>query len=152
MDLTRKTGLRLLRAAHSVEGTTDVYALHMPIHFQGCEVITTRAMSRVRDPTMRRFAESHLWRFASRQHAPNGAFVHEKHGYCENSQPALLQVFAAYDHPASRVAIMRSLPWVVETQNGNGSWGEEPVCDAATFAVLGALDRAQDWLPSGFRV
>ena len=150
MDLTRKTGMRLLRAAHAVEGAVDVYPLNMPIHFQGCEVITTRAASRVGDEKMRQFAEAHLWRFASRQHAPDGAFVHEKHGYCENSQPALLQVFAGFDHPASKVAIMRSLPWIAAAQNEDGSWGEEPVEDAATFAVLSALDRVRDYLPAGF--
>ena len=112
-------------------------------------LISTRAMSRVHDETMRRFAQAHLWRFASRQHAPDGAFAPEKHGYCENSQPALLQVFAAYDHPASKVAIMRSLPWMVTAQNEDGSWGEEPVTDAATWAVLGALDRVRDLLPAG---
>jgi hypothetical protein len=148
MDLTKKTGLRLLRAAHAVEGDVDVYPLSMPIHFQGCEVITTRAMSQVRNPAMRQFAEAHLWRFASRQHAPDGAFVHEKHGYCENSQPALLQVFAGFDHPASKVAIMRSLPWIVESQNEDGSWGEDSIKDATTFAVLSALERIHDHLPS----
>ena len=149
MDLTRKTGTRLRRVARAVEGEMEVYPLGMPIHFQGCEVISTRAMSRVHDETMRRFAQAHLWRFASRQHAPDGAFAPEKHGYCENSQPALLQVFAAYDHPASKVAIMRSLPWMVTAQNEDGSWGEEPVTDAATWAVLGALDRVRDLLPAG---
>ena len=150
MDLTRKTGMRLLRAARVVEGDVDVYPLNMPIHFQGCEVITTRAMSRVGDEKMRQFAEAHLWRFASCQHAPDGTFAHEKHGYCENSQPALLQVFAGYDHPASKVAIMRSLPWIATAQNEDGSWGEEPVEDAAAYAVLSALDRVRDYLPSGF--
>ena len=149
MDLIRKTGTRLLRAARAAEGELDLYPLSMPIHFQGCEVITTRAMGRVRDEKMRTFAEAHLWRFASRQHAPDGAFAHEKHGYCENSQPALLQVFAGYDHPASKVAIMRSLPWIVGAQNEDGSWGEEPIKDAATCAVLGALILTRDHLPSG---
>lgn len=125
----------------------DVYPLHMPIHFQGCEVITTRAMSKVRDPEMRRFAEAHLWRYASRQHAPDGAFAREKHGYCENSQSALLQVFALFDHPASKVAIMRSLPWIVESQNEDGSWGEDPIKDATTVAVLSALRLVRDELP-----
>ncbi|MBT4501097.1 MAG: hypothetical protein HOC74_25430 [Gemmatimonadetes bacterium] len=150
MDLTKKTGLRLLRAAHAVEGANDIYPLNMPIHFQGCEVITTRAMSQVLNPKMRQFAEAHLWRYASRQHAPDGAFAHEKHGYCENSQPALLQVFADFDHPASKVAIIRSLPWIVDAQNEDGSWGEDPIKDATTFAVLSALERIRDHLPSGF--
>jgi len=149
MDLTKKTGTRLLRVARAVEGEADVYPLGMPIHFQGCEVITTRAMRLVEDEKMRKFTEAHLWRFASRQHAPDGAFTREKHGYCENYQPALLQVFAGYDHPASKVAAMRSLPWIVEAQNEDGSWGEEHNKDAATFAVLSALALVGDYLPSG---
>ena len=149
MDLTRKTGTRLLRVDRVSEGEMEAYPLSLPIHLQGCEVISTRAMSRVQNETMRRFAQAHLWRFASRQHAPDGSFAHEKHGYCENSQPALLQVFAGYDHPASKVAIMRSLPWMVEAQNEDGSWGEEPVGDAATWAVLSALDLVRDHLPPG---
>jgi hypothetical protein len=130
--------LQLPRVARTVTPDGDEYPLRMPDHIQGCEFITTRAMSRVRDPEMRRFAEAHLWRFASRQRAPSGEFAKEKHG-SGFPQEGILEAVARYDHPASKVIVWRALPWIVEAQNEDGSWGQEPYRDGATLAVLSAL-------------
>ena len=131
--------LQLIRVACTVTPDGDEYPLQMPDHIQGCEFVTTRAMSHVRDLKMRRFAEAHLWRFASRQHAPSGEFAKERHG-SGFPQEGILEAVARYDHPASRVIVWRSLPWIVEAQNEDGSWGQEPYKDASTLAVLRALD------------
>jgi hypothetical protein len=148
MDLTVKVGPEMPRVAHRAEQGADTFSMEMPTHIQGCEMITTRAMSRVTNAKVRRFAQAHLWRFASRQHASNGQFAKEKYGG-GFPQAGLLQVFARYDHPASKVVIMRSLPWIVDAQNEDGSWGEEPYKDAATHAVLQALVSVGDCLPPG---
>jgi hypothetical protein len=142
MDVTAKA-----RVVHRREDGVDVYFLAMADHIQGCEAITTRAMSQVKDTRMRRFAEAHLWRFASRQRA-DGTFPPERYG-SGFTREGLLQLFARYDHPVSKVVIVRSLPWIVEIQNADGSWGEGPRKDAATLAVLTALRVASAYLPHG---
>ena len=139
---------RVLRMAHIPRGDVDEYPLSMPIHIQGCEAITTRAMSRVRNEKVRRFAEAHLYRFASQQHAQDGEFERERYG-SGVGQAGLLQVFASYDHPVSKVVVMRSIPWIIDAQNEDGSWGEGSDKDASTLAVLSALVSVREHLPSG---
>jgi hypothetical protein len=146
-DLSQPT-FQYPRVARAATARGDEYLLQMQTHTQGCEFITTRAMSHVEDARMRRFAEAHLWRFASRQHAPNGAFAEESYG-TGFDQTGILEAFARYDHPASRVVIMRAVPWIVEAQNEDGSWGEEPNKDVSSLAVLRALDRVKAYLPPG---
>ena len=124
----------------------DQYLLEMPEHIQGCEAITTRAMSHVRDAKMRRFAEAHLWRFAGKQRGPKGEFAPESYG-SGFSQAGFLYLFSCYDHPASKVVVMRALPWIVEAQNGDGSWGEEGNVDASTLAIVTALLGLGDLVP-----
>jgi len=65
-------------------------------------------------------------------------------------QAGLLQVFARFDHPASRVAIMRSIPWIIEPQDPDGSWGEEGHKDKETLGVIEALLRVRDLLQARF--
>jgi len=135
-DLTHRG--HMLRIAHNSLGDVDEYPLRMQPHIQGCEVATTRAMSRVRNEKMRRFAEAHLWRFAGRQHSGDGRFAVEKYG-TGHSQAGFLSIFAAYDHPASKLVMMRAIPWIINDQNEDGSWGEESNRDGSTLAVISAL-------------
>jgi hypothetical protein len=95
---------------------------------------------------MRRFAEAHLWRFASRQHAPDGAFASESYG-TGFDQIGILEAVSRYDHPASKVMVLRALPWIVAAQNEDGSWGEAPTQDVSTLAVLRALSTICGYLP-----
>ena len=141
-----QVGANMPRISHNCEKSMDTFSLRMPTHIQGCEAITTRAMSRVRNEKMRRFAEAHLWRFAGKQHSSNGEFAKEKYG-TGFPQSGILQLFASYDHPVSKVVIMRSIPWIIDSQNEDGSWGEESSKDASTFAVLSALVSLGDDLP-----
>lgn len=59
----------------------------------------------------------------------------------------MLQVFSGYDHPASRIAILLSIPWIVKSQNRDGSWGVGERRDATTAAVVTALMRVCEELP-----
>ena len=153
MDLTLKSGMRLYRASHRHEGEQDVYPLGMPDHLQLCEVMTVRAMSQVRDTAMRRYSDAHLWRFAGCQHGPNGEFEgRDVQRFFNEGQAMMLGIFAGYDHPASKVAIMRSIPWVVATQNVDGSWGKGLYSDAATLCVVRALKSLGGFLPEGMRI
>lgn len=119
----------------------------MDEHIQGCEFITARALSRVRDRRMRRFAEAHLWRFASRQQAPDGVFPVERYG-TGFDQAGILEAMSRYDHPASKVTVMRAIPWIVEAQNEDGSWGEGSTRDVTTLAIVNALLSVRDCLPA----
>ena len=87
---------------------------------------------------------------AARQHAANGSFPAESYG-SGLSQVGFLELFARYDHPISKVVVLRALPWIVEAQNETGSWGEANVEDAGTLAVITALLGLRDLLPSGMK-
>ena len=140
-----------VRMARASSGDVDEYPLRLDLHIQGCEFVTTRAMHRVRDARMRRFARAHLWRFAGRQHAADGRFGPEKYG-TGFDQAGILETFARYDHPVVPVAVLRAVPWIVESQNEDGSWGSGASAEATTLAVLSALRAAGDALPVGMQV
>ena len=125
------------RVAHTVKSDGDVYELTVPDHVQGCEFITTRSLSEVQHPVARRFAEAHLWRFAGLQRA-GGRFPNESYG-TGFSQIGILEAVARYDHPASQVILMRALPWLVDTQNVDGSWGKGSRKDVDTLAAIRVL-------------
>jgi hypothetical protein len=146
-DLAAPT-LDQYRVSHRATDAGDEYPIKMPEHTQGCEAITTRSLSHVRDPRARRFAEAHLWRFASRQHAADGSFPAESYG-SGLSQAGFLELFARYDHPVSKVVVLRALPWIVEAQNEDGSWGEADSADSTTLAVIRALLSLGHLIPSG---
>jgi hypothetical protein len=137
-----------MRIAHSPTARGDEYRLRMPDHIQGCEFVTTRAMSQVQDGRMRRFAEAHLWRFASIQRSADGQFPRERYG-TGFGQIGILRAVARYDHPASKVMVMRALPWIVDSQSEDGSWGDDPDRDVSTLSVIEALLSLGDLLPTG---
>jgi len=139
-DPMREANKAIPRIGRNIKAEAEEYTLRMPEHLQGCELITTRAMSLVRDERIKRYAEAHLWRFAGRQHSADGRFIGKyPEGYFSNSQAGYLGLFASYDHPVSKVAIMRSIPWIIDNQNRDGSWGDEPNKDGSTLAVISAL-------------
>jgi hypothetical protein len=144
-DLSAPT-LAQMRVEHRATDECDEYLLQMPEHTQGCEAITTRSLCHVRVSKARRFAEAHLWRFASRQHAADGTFPAEGYG-SGLSQAGFLELFARFDHPVSKVVALRALPWIVEAQNKNGSWGEGTDADATTLAVVASLLSLGDLAP-----
>ena len=135
-----------LSAGEAEAKGTNVFLLGKDDHIQGCEFITTRSLSKVKDTKARRFAEAHLWRFASRQFTDDGTFPSERYGTGFN-QIGILQAVARYDHPVAKVIVLRSLPWIIENQNADGSWGEGKRKDAETFAVVYALLSLGRFLP-----
>ncbi|MFH1572107.1 MAG: hypothetical protein ABIL09_29215 [Gemmatimonadota bacterium] len=139
------------RVSRTAGGDGDEYVLRMNVHIQGCEFVTTRALSRVRDRRMLRFAAAHLWRFAGHQHADDGRFGPEKYG-TGYDQAGILETFARYDHPVTPVVILRSLPWIIDSQNEDGTWGSPDARGSATLAVLAALASVGPALPDGLRV
>ena len=136
------------RAARLPGKGAEAFLLKRAEHVQPCEVITTRALRHARASRVRRAAAAHLWRFASVQRPYDGQFPQ---GEYDPSPAHMLQVFAGYDHPASRVAIMRAIPWTIDNQNPDGSWGEGDRKDASTLAVIRALVSGRDYLPQGMR-
>ena len=147
-DVAHRTFAMRLAEVTSDESENDekYYILGMDNHIQGCEFITTRSLSRVRDPKARRFAEAHLWRFASTQHADDGAFPSEKYGTGFH-QAGILQAISRYDHPVAKVIVLRALPWIVKNQNKDGSWGEGERKDVETYSVVYALLSLGNILP-----
>lgn len=59
--------------------------------------------------------------------------------YFSCPQAAYLRIFARYNHPVSKVAILRSVSWIINNQNEDGSWGDETNKDVSTAAVIRAL-------------
>ena len=118
----------------------DEYELRMPEVGGGCPVIMTRALSRVKNEKLRGLAEARLWETAGGQHSQDASYSGKyAERYFKSRQAAFLQIFAGYDHPVSKVAIMRMIPWIIRDQNRDGSWGTEKTKDAATLAVVSAL-------------
>lgn len=142
MDLTKKVGLKMMRVSEDVKNGTIVYELEMPNHQQACELVTVWALSAVKDTRLRKLVEAHLWRFAARQYAQDGHF-HQKHV----GPYFYLDLFSRYDCPVSKVAIMRSLPWILDTQNQDGSWGDGQHNEAPTLAIVRALQRVMPYVP-----
>jgi len=145
-DMAHKSGERMPREDHeTVRPGVDEYPLRMPSHIQGCELITTRALSQVKDEKMRRLAESHLWRFAGRQHSADGRFTGKyPEKYFRFSQAGYLDLFARYDHPVPKIMIMRTIPWILKNQNEDGSWGDTTENkDTSTLSIISALIRAE---------
>ena len=103
-------------------------------------MIMTRALSQVKNGKLRRLAEAQLWKIAGWQHSQNTSYAGKySQRYFKAPQAVYLQVFAGYDHPVSRVAMMRMIPWIIKNQNKDGSWGTGKTKDAATLAVVTAL-------------
>ena len=130
----------LRRMKHIPRAGADEYELGLPEVGGGCPVIMTRALSQVKDEKLKRLAEAHLWETAGGQHSQDASYSGKyAKRYFKSPQAAFLQIFARYDHPASKVAIMRMIPWIIRNQNKDGSWGTEKTKDAATLAIVSAL-------------
>lgn len=118
------------------------YILRMPMPQQGCEYITTGALHQVKDERISNLVQAHLWRFTAllfnALQQPVIATELEKYNITYYFQ---LQVLAKYDSLPAKLGIHLALPWIVENQNENGSWGEEKYRESATLAVINALNK-----------
>ena len=149
-EADRASRSHTLRVAEQVTDGKTEYALRMPDHIQGCEFITTRALAYVTDPALRRFAEAHLWRFAGIQRS-DGTFPKERYG-TGFGQIGILDAVARYDHPASKVMVLRALPRLLSEQNDDGSWGSGTCRDISTLGMVRALISLGDLLPNSIAV
>ncbi|MHC4986403.1 MAG: hypothetical protein ACYTFO_09650, partial [Planctomycetota bacterium] len=137
------------RLAHKRRGKTDVYLRALPSYVGPCNIISINAISQCTDPQLRAFAESGIWEIASNQHAADGWFpLYERF---HDNQAALLDTVARYDIPVAKVFVLRSMPWIINTQNKDGSWGDEPHKDAVTLAIVKALLSVKSFLPAALR-
>jgi len=132
----------LVRVACNSGPDGDEYPLWMPDLGEGCAIIMTRALASVKDKKLKKLAEGHLWRFAGTQRPPDGAFPQTKHFVCD--QAMLMAIFAQYDHRVAKAAILRAIPWIVDSQNECGSWGKGPYEDVTTLAIVRALVSVTD--------
>ena len=128
------------RIAHNATPDGDEYPLRMPDVGGGCPLIMTRALSQVKDEKLRRLAEARLWEFAGCQHSSDGSFPGKyARRYFKYPQAAFLSIFAGYDHPVAKMVILKMIPWIVENQSEDGSWGDQTTKDASTLAAVNAL-------------
>jgi len=137
------------RLAHKRRGKTDIYLRALPSYVGPCNVISINAISQCTDARFRSFAESGIWEIASNQHAPDGHFPLYQRFH--DNQAALLDTVSRYDIPVAKVFVLRSMPWIINTQNKDGSWGAEPHKDAVTLAIVKALLSVKSYLPAAAR-
>lgn len=142
MDASKTSGLRMPRAGHRREDGKDIYPLAMPRDFAPCGLWPLIAMAKASDARIRNFGEAELWRLLAVQGAPDEPFPGL--GQFHEARAEFLAIFAGYDCLPARLGILKWLPWIADSQNSDGSWGNDPHRDAATRAVLGALLRVRD--------
>ena len=139
--LTRPTAVEVYRrvAVGRSDGHT-LYFLKMPLGVgEGCKMIVTRALSRVKTGKPAKLYEIRLWEFAAVLNLVPGRTKNLDKGDLTDRALLFLQIFAASDLAVAKLPVARMLPWIKKTQNRDGSWGAGPARDAATLAVVNAL-------------
>lgn len=138
------------RVAHNSYKGRNEYLINMPDAGEGCHIMMTRALSQVRDNRLRKILHAFLWRYAGLQNFQDGTFSSNPDRLFTDLQTVFLQIFSSNDHPVVKPVLLRAIPWIVNHQNKDGSWGTELVKDRTTYAVLCAMVSLGDDLPSGF--
>jgi hypothetical protein len=131
-----------LRIKEEIKQNHNEYELRMPMPQQGCEYITAGALHQVRDEKINGLIEAHLWRFAillyNSLKQPDMALELIKYNITYYFQ---LQVLAKYSSLPAKLGILIALPWIIQNQNEDGSWGNEKFKESATLAIVNALNR-----------
>jgi len=140
----------LRRVAQFSSGNSREYPLKMPDADLGCRLMMIRALSNVKNRMLRKITEIYLWNYAGLQNNEDGSFNTNPERTFTDLQLVLLQIFSRYDHPVSKLVILRALPWIINNQNKDGSWGKEPYKDVATLAVVFSCVSLGDYLPANF--
>ncbi|MFX0206176.1 MAG: hypothetical protein ACFFDT_09325, partial [Candidatus Hodarchaeota archaeon] len=118
------------------------YLLRMPMPQQGCEYITVNALSQVTNDRINRLVEAHLWRFvALLYNALQQPIMSIEGGKYSLTIFFQLQVLAKYDSLPAKLGILFALPWIINNQNEDGTWGTENCRESATLAIIEALKR-----------
>lgn len=142
----------LPRISHKAVRGKDVYTLVMPWYVDTCGLISMRAFAGIKDSRLRKRAEAGLGWLVGLQQPDGRIDCPRNFEFLHSADVVFLSTLAMFDHPISRVGIMRYAPWIVANQNRDGSWGDEEHKDAATLAMLQTLVAARDYLPKGMRV
>lgn len=140
----------LRRVAQFSSGNSREYPLKMPDADLGCRLMMIRALSKVKNITLKKMTEIYLWNYAGLQNHEDGSFNTNPERTFTDLQLVLLQIFSSYNHPVSKLVILRALPWIINNQNKDGSWGKGPYKDVATLAVVHSCAALGDYLPVNF--
>lgn len=134
----------MLRLEEKILKKHTEYLLRMPMPQQGCEYITVNALSQVTNDRINRLVEAHLWRFAALLYnalqQPIMSIEGAKYSLTIYLQ---LRVLAKYDSLPAKLGILFALPWVINNQNRDGTWGTDDYRESATLAVIEALKRIE---------
>lgn len=103
-----------------------------------------KALSLARDREIGKLTDCQVWDFAGLLNIDDERITNVSGHRLTDRVVFMLQLFSRSELPVARLVIARLLPWIVRSQNEDGSWGEEPVKDAATLAVVSALNRLID--------
>jgi len=140
----------LRRVAQFSSGNYRKYPLKMPDADMGCKLMMIRALSNVKNRTLKKILEIYLWNYAGLQNNEDGSFNTNPERTFADLQFILLQIFSRYDHPVAKLVILRAMPWIINNQNKDGSWGKEPYKDVATLVVVQSCVSLGDYLPTHF--
>ena len=134
----------MLRLEEKKLETHTEYLLRMPMPQQGCEYITINALSQVTNDRINRLTEAHLWRFAALLYnalqQPIMSIEGDRYSLTKYFQ---LRVLAKYDSLPAKLGILFALPWIVNNQNKDGTWGPKNYRESATIALIEALKRIE---------
>lgn len=140
-QLSRKFSSKLKRVKEITREHYKEYELRLPLPQQGCEYITVGALHKVINERLKRLVNAHLYRFAILLYnslmQPQLAKEMEKYSITIYFQ---LQAISKHDSLPAKLAIYFALPWIIDNQNEDGSWGKEEYKESATLAVLDALN------------
>jgi hypothetical protein len=132
----------MLRLEERILEKHTEYLLRMPMPQQGCEYITVNALSQVSNDRINRLVEAHLWRFAALLYnalqQPIMAAEGEKYSLTIYFQ---LGVLVKYDSLPAKLGILYALPWIINNQNEDGTWGTENYRESATLVIMEAMKR-----------
>ena len=93
---------------------------------------------------MKRYAEAHLWRYATILNNINDDPISMKHNKKYSVSPyTLLKLFGSYNTLPAKIGTLISLPWILQNQNDDGTWGKDNQRNNATLAVLSVLRNAK---------
>ncbi len=102
---------------------------------EGCGLYTAKYLIHSTDPSMKMLAQMYLWMCFSMQEE-NGGFSQIDRAF---DSFTFLSIVAEWDGPVAHTIILRAIPWLIEHQNEDGSWGDEEKKDCTTLIVIRAL-------------
>ena len=128
------------RIGHYSTAQGEVYRLRMPCEVgEGCRIMMVKALSLASDTKLRRIVNVNLWGFTGSLNFQHYDVSDSPERRFSDWDLFLLHIFARNDHPASMLVILRALPWIIDYQNKDGSWGSEYAKDATTCVIVDVL-------------